>query len=468
MRLTRGGTAAGAQAALACLTVAGFTVAVCTVAACAPRPREARPVPAGVYASSGGEVVPNGAARVPAGGRVVRVALAEGVMSARLSGSGAWVLMGAEGGAPLARARVGEEWTVERRGDALRALGPGGGTSWRRGALVARATEPGGFLVYAGRRWRGELWLHTDAGHGVTVVNRVPAEDYLRGVVPLELAGEGPADHAALEAQAVAARSYTYSRLAEFLPREAAVTRAQAPFDVRATVTDQVYGGIVVESPVADRAILATTDLVLRYEGAVVSAPYYSACGGTTAAPDELWGAERAPYLRSVSDRVPGTDRAYCDLAPRFRWTRTWDGAELGAVLARYLRQYAARDAGSARDPSHPLGAVRGVDVLDHTASGRNGAVAVRTDAGRFVLRGNAIRFALRAPGGDILPSTAFSAAAESDGSGRVARLVLRGSGNGHGVGMCQWGAIGRSRAGQDFRAILRTYYPGTSVDAVE
>jgi stage II sporulation protein D len=134
-------------------------------------------------------------------------------------------------------------------------------------------------------------------------------------------------------------------------------------------------------------------------------------------------------------------------------------------VLARYLRQNAASETGAS---GGPVGTVRGVDVLDHTPSGRNAAVAVRTDAGRFVLRGNAIRFALRAPGGDILPSTYFTASAESDGAGRVARLVLRGGGNGHGVGMCQWGAIGRSRAGQDFRAILRTYYPGTTVDAVE
>jgi stage II sporulation protein D len=139
--------------------------------------------------------------------------------------------------------------------------------------------------------------------------------------------------------------------------------------------------------------------------------------------------------------------------------------AGLDATLARYLRQYAVRDGAQA---AGPVGAVRGLEVLARTPSGRNGAVAVRTDAGRFVLRGNGIRFALRARGGDILPSTYFSAAAESDGAGRVTRLVLRGGGNGHGVGMCQWGAVGRARAGQDFRTILRTYYPGTAVEPVD
>jgi stage II sporulation protein D len=131
----------------------------------------------------------------------------------------------------------------------------------------------------------------------VTVVDRLPAESYLRGVVPLELEGERALDAAAVEAQAVAARSYVYSRLAEFLPRAAAVARAQAAFDLRSTVSDQVYGGAAAERAAADRAILATEGLVLRYEGAIASAPYHSACGGTTAGPDELWGAERAPYL---------------------------------------------------------------------------------------------------------------------------------------------------------------------------
>jgi stage II sporulation protein D len=74
----------------------------------------------------------------------------------------------------------------------------------------------------------------------------------------------------------------------------------------------------------------------------------------------------------------------------------------------------------------------------------------------------------LRGAGGEILPSTYFSLDAAPDGEGRLTRLVLRGRGNGHGVGMCQWGAIGRARAGFDFRAILRAYYPGTSVDVLQ
>ena len=79
-------------------------------------------------------------------------------------------------------------------------------------------------------------------------------------------------------------------------------------------------------------------------------------------------------------------------------------------------------------------------------------------------MRGNDIRFVLRAVGGAPLNSTSFTPEPVIGAGGRITSLTLRGSGYGHGVGMCQWGAIGRSRAGQDFRTILRTYYPGTTV----
>jgi stage II sporulation protein D len=343
-------------------------------------------------------------------------------------------------------------------------VGPSGSTEWREAPLVARAISLGSALTFGGKRYRGELWAHVADG-AVTVVNRLPIEEYLRGVVPLELNAFGAAEVAALEAQAVAARSYTYSRMPEYLPRDVAIRQASRPFDMRATVTDQVYGGLDAEHAASDRAVQATRGLVLRFGGSVVSAPYHSACGGTTAEPQELWQSTPEPYLRRVSDRIPGTaDRYYCDIAPRFRWTRAYDGLTLESVLSRYLRSYAR----SAPPGSGAVGAVRSLRVEGRTPSGRVEVLEVTTDAGRFLLRGNDIRFALRTPGGEILASTYFSVDAAAGADGRLARVTLRGNGNGHGVGMCQWGAVGRARAGQDYRAILRAYFPGTTVEPAE
>jgi len=283
---------------------------------------------------------------------------------------------------------------------------------------------------------------------GVVVVNVVKIDDYLRGVVPLEIGTTAESDSAAAQAQAITARSYAYIHLADD-PRRT--------YDLTGGTRDQVYGGVAAETSVSSQAVESTRTLVLRYAGRVVNAPYHSTCGGTTAAASELWRTNDEPYLQRVSDRIPGSDRFYCDIAPRFRWTRTLDAATLNAAVAQYLASYTSV-------PQRTPGVVRDVTIGSHTPSGRVGTVTITTDRGNFVVRANDARFVLRAPGGEILNSTYFSIETAPGANGSISRLTLRGMGYGHGVGMCQWGAIGRARAGQDFRTILRTYYPGTTV----
>jgi stage II sporulation protein D len=195
------------------------------------------------------------------------------------------------------------------------------------------------------------------------------------------------------------------------------------------------------------------------YDGRVVNAPYHGNCGGFTAEPGDAWRSGPEPYLRRVSDQIPGTDRFYCESGPRFRWTRTYTGEELRQSIVRYLRTVP-------RAPES-VATVKSVAVTEVTPAGRVAALAVDTDRGRWLLRGNEIRAALRTVSGEMLYSTYFSVDAV-DGRGGVETLTLRGGGNGHGIGMCQSGAIGRARAGQDFRTILTTYYPGTTIGTID
>jgi stage II sporulation protein D len=113
-------------------------------------------------------------------------------------------------------------------------------------------------------------------------------------------------------------------------------------------------------------------------------------------------------------------------------------------------------------------GAGRIIDIreLGRTPSGRVEALEIRTDSGSYRLRGNDTRFVLRDPKGAIMNSTNFSFTKEQNG-GEISRLNITGRGYGHGIGMCQWGAIGRARAGQDYRTILETYYRGTTVGRI-
>ncbi|HUF25380.1 MAG TPA: SpoIID/LytB domain-containing protein [Gemmatimonadaceae bacterium] len=377
---------------------------------------------------------------------IIRIALSTAARDPAVSATGSWRLHDAATGAVLVRALPGEEWRVQRASQRLRAVRDSRTGSAAAAQIVARPAEPMAFLVINGRRYRGEI-AFTPTDSGVLVMNRLPLEQYLRGVVPLEIGDRVLAEREAVAAQAIAARSYTYVR------RMASASR---PYDLGATVLDQVYGGVDAEKPVSDLAVLQTRGLVLRFGGRIVNTPYHSTCGGTTAAAPEVWRSAGEPYLRRVSDRIPGTDRHYCDVSSRFRWTRTYSGTELSQVLERYLRSYASV-------PSGRLGAIRDVETDGRTASGRTEALIVATERGRFRVRGNDMRFVLRTSGGEILNSTYFSVRPTIE-RGSVSRLVITGHGYGHGVGMCQWGAIGRARAGQDFRTILSTYYPGTTV----
>jgi stage II sporulation protein D len=297
-----------------------------------------------------------------------------------------------------------------------------------------------GSALWNGRRYRGTLDFVSD-GDGVAVVNRVDLEDYLRGVLPGEIGSRDPRDRAALQAQAVAARSYASARMGE---------RRQS-FDVVATVSDQVYGGMSVEQPETDDAVRATRGLVLTWGDRIITAPYHSHGGPMTAAPDEVfWKRGSEPWLRPVDDRSPDGG-CYCDASAMRRWERRFTTIEVRRLLTQY-----GRDAGVTLD-----GDVRGLRVVSRGPSGRVTVLEVETSAGRASLRGNDIRFVLRTDGA-ILPSTNFSLEMLGD----VA--MLRGVGNGHGVGMSQWGAIGRARAGQDARSILAAYYPGTRLSPLQ
>ncbi len=409
----------------------------------------ARPLSPIGPAGGAGPAVGEAAGAVDALGPIVRVALSSAGAGPVVGASGTWRVLDAGGrGDVVVRAGAGERWRVEQRAGRLRVVRDDGAASgWRAGPLVVRPADPRALVVHDGRRYRGELALVAE-GSGVLVLNRLPLEEYLRGVVPLEIGNRPASERAAAEAQAVAARSYARARLRS--------TGARA-FDLGAGTADQVYGGVDAERPTTDAAVRATAGLVVTYAGRLVSAPYHSTCGGSTAESSEVWRARAEPFLRRVSDRKPGGG-AWCDAAPRFAWTETLEADALRRMLDRHLATYASVPAGG-------VGDVLELRVDETTPSGRAGVLVVRTTRGAFRVRGNDIRSVLRTRGGETLNSTYFTVRRPPTARGESAPVAtLEGRGYGHGVGMCQWGAIGRARAGHDFRTILGTYYPGTSV----
>ena len=397
------------------------------------------------------------------GDQPVRIALATSAADARVGGTGTWRIYSRNSANLVTSGTAGSTMRIERRGSELVAIKSDGSVTSRHAApLLIRATTPGSFVTWNGKRYRGELIIRPSNG-GLLIVNRLGVESYLRGVVPLEIGGVAkPGDEAAVEAQAVAARSYSYIHIADAGDRG---------FDMYASIQDQAYGGADAEQAMSDRAIERTRNMVLRYAGRIINTPYHSTCGGKTAEVQEVWWRRRnEPYLRSVSDQIPGTDKYYCDISGRFRWTVTFDEAQLLATLEKYLGTVtpASEPAVSAASTSRlELGRVTGFTVNGRTANDRVASVSIQTARGNYVVRGNDVRFVLRTPSGSLLNSTYFTAETARAPGGTVGQLTVRGGGYGHGIGMCQFGAIGRARAGQDYRTILTSYYQGTSVEPI-
>jgi stage II sporulation protein D len=162
------------------------------------------------------------------------------------------------------------------------------------------------------------------------------------------------------------------------------------------------------------------------------------------------------PYLKSVSDRIPGKDAYYCETSNRFRWTERWTGEALRNLLSRTLRENGRS--------AEPLRRIEMVEARGRTPSGRVASLRVVADGREFVVATpDSIRRVLQPERGRWLNSARFTLEVERRG-GEVTGVVATGGGWGHGIGMCQMGAIGRARAGQDYRRILRTYYRDTEI----
>jgi len=379
-------------------------------------------------------------------GPTVRVGVAVDREQITLSSPGGLQLSDVLTGQPAGEIAPGATVHVTASGEALFLEGeiqqpPSGVPS-----LLARPAEQGTPVHIDGVPYRGSAELRVVGAGEVTAINILPMEVYLLGVVPLEIGPRGPEELAAVEAQAVAARTYAVAHLGG---------HAEMGFDLFGSVADQAYGGIRAERSESTMAVRETAGRVLLYAGRPIRAFYHSTCGGRTAAVEEVLDREPAPYLRSVSDRAPdGTD--YCSASPRYRWSVSWTRQELDSVARREL----AAHFGVRVDD---MGRVDELEVVHRTPSGRVRDLAFRGLGMELVLSRLDIRRAL--PRDDrILNSTDFSVADRGDGL-----VELQGRGYGHGAGMCQWGAIGRARAGQTYQQILEAYYPGaTLVDVYE
>lgn len=289
--------------------------------------------------------------------------------------------------------------------------------------------------------YRGSMKLYNDSKATFAVVNELPIEEYLRGVVPLEIGTLDKTCIEALKAQAIAARTYTYQKISD---------RLTAPFDLYATVADQVYGGFKPEYHDADIAIRLTKGLILVYNDSIARAYYHSTCGGFTANIEDVWkNKPMLEYLRSENDK-DSTGRAWCKDSKSFRWEERWSRENLNKIVITSLNTIDGKQ-------QYKL-PIRKFDITGNYSCGRIRELVISGSNWKYTAVGDQIRFILRRSqsGNPILKSANFSIT-----SNTAKEVIVSGVGYGHGVGMCQTGTIARAKAGQTFEQILRAYYRG-------
>lgn len=317
--------------------------------------------------------------------------------------------------------------------------------------VVFRPRYPSIFFQIGDRRYRGNLLCiadfpsETDHQLGkMTVFNVVDIEDYLKGVLPGEMGQRNENEIEALKAQAIAARTYAIWKLS-----------AGNSSHLKNTIEDQLYLGAGAEIPLHSRAVEATTGKVMTYRGKVIAAYYYAICGGSSIPREKAWGGEKLPYLKGVDDD------SFCVWPKSYAWKESFTMMDLNINLGQY---FGSID----KLPVKGFGTILDIHFKEDKSTKRISEMKVETSTGVYKVEGDKIRWALKRPSapGAILPSTRFKVNIIKS-SGTITGLDIEGTGNGHGVGMCQCGAIGRARAGQSYAEILTTYYRSIKIEKI-
>ncbi len=333
-----------------------------------------------------------------------------------------------------------------------------------RGSFLVKSVKIGVDTAWEGfndQIYRGSLFLVVDRYGGITAVNSLPLESYVRGIVASEIFASAPME--ALKAQSVAARGQVLAKLG---------TRHLAdPYLLCSQQHCQVYSGVSGEHPATNAAVKATFGQVLFAPrgGPLVDTVYSAVCGGHTENNEVAWGGSPNPSLRGRSDLVhtpkafargissqnlnsflASKSPAYCSIASlanakKYRWIKEFSQTQINNI---------ARPLGT--------GPVKEIRVEKRGISGRvNWITLVGKKSAAQVhgeLKIRRLFSNLNSSSFRIIPPQTSQPPNHQSG------WVFEGAGWGHGVGMCQMGAIGRAESGQGYLEILRHYYNGAEV----
>jgi SpoIID/LytB domain protein len=327
-----------------------------------------------------------------------------------------------------------------------------------------QVTSGTGVIVVNQDPYPGGLHLQPNSYGTYTLVNQVRVEDYLRGVVPHEIGGSAP--QAAVEAQAILARTYALRNLRRF---------AIDDYEICADTQCQVYWGWKGTVDRVDQAIAATRGEVLTYNNELIDAVYSSTTGGVTAPFNDVWDGTPRPYLQAVIDAAPnvqvwnlqqkslGDERNFREFISKrqgfnevgwdyFRWRVTSSLDALNGELRAYLK--------GKQNSLEGFKTIQVITVAERSPAGRVQRLQVQTDRGALMLQKDEILRAFDAPNSTLFYLDPLTT---SDGK-TIQGYAFVGGGYGHGVGMSQTGSYNLANSGWSSHQILSFYYPNTQL----
>jgi len=289
-----------------------------------------------------------------------------------------------------------------------------------------------------GKVYHGKIKFTPSKGK-INIINIISLEDYVKGVLPKEMpTGNGYENFEALKAVAICIRTYAIQK----------IYNSKNEFDIYTDERDQVYGSADSETQISNLAVDETQNMILTYKDETAQIFYHSTCGGETEAASNVFQVQGFTYMDGVKDGSPSN----CRISPRFEWIENYSKE---SFIERIVT------AGLLADSNYT---VKDVKILSRFPSGRVNELQLELHdlnllEKRVSLFGNSIRSVIRnSDNSAILRSTLFEIETSEDS------IKISGRGNGHGVGLCQWGAIYQSQNKKDYKAILDFYFPGTEV----
>ncbi len=366
----------------------------------------------GAMPGSMGEIL-----RPPAAAKKIRVAIQLSLPSAMVKVAGPGTLFDREQRQRISRFALLHD-TVFRLDAHGRLATDGRSTTAHRITVMPDMPQS---LWVNGTLYRGTVEIIVNQSGSLDVVNTLPLDEYLMGVVPKETFAAWP--EAALRAQAVAARSFAAYHIRH---------NAKDDYDIIAP-THQLYGGASAEDPRSTKAVLDTQGEVITFRGDVLCTFFHTCCGGHT--------EEASVVFPNITAYPPGVSSPYCTASPHYAWHHS-----VAAInFAEKLR--------TAGKPAQ--GPVARITDIQRLPSGRVSRFRVHTQAGSADVGGEECRKLL---GYDNVRSTLFSVSVRGD------RIEFSGRGWGHGVGLCQWCSKDMADKGKTYEEILGHFYPGAAL----